>query len=63
MHQRIEPHKTKLHPLPAMDINESSTTGNADVISTILKGLNLLMSKNKLIETMKLVSGDQLSIA
>ena len=63
MHQKIEPHKSELHPLPAMDINESSTTGNADVISTIMKELNLPMNKDKLVDTIKLVSGDQLSIA
>jgi hypothetical protein len=62
-HQKIEPHKTELHPLPAMNINESSTTGNAEVISMIMKELNLPMNKDKLVETIKLVAGDQLSIA
>jgi hypothetical protein len=45
MHQKIEPHKTELHPLPAMNINELLTTGNAKVISMIMKELNLLMNK------------------
>jgi hypothetical protein len=61
--KKIEVHKTELHPLPAMDINELSTSGNADVIAVIKKELNIWLSKDKILETVKLVAGDQLSIA
>jgi hypothetical protein len=60
---QIGTHKTELCPLPAMNINESSTAGNADVINTIMKELNIPMKKDKFIETIKLISGDQLSVA
>jgi hypothetical protein len=62
-HQKIEAHKSELYPLPAMNINESSVTGNADVINTIMKELNLPISKDEVVDTIKLISGDQLSIA
>jgi hypothetical protein len=61
--KKIEVHKTDLHPLPAMNINESSTSGNADVIAAIMKELNIQLSKDEFVETVKLVAGDQLSIA
>jgi hypothetical protein len=63
MPNKIEVHKTDLHPLLAMNINESSTSGNADIIAAIMKELNIQLSKDKLVKTVKLVAGDQLSIA
>jgi hypothetical protein len=63
MPNKIEVHKTDLHPLPAMNINESSTSRNADIIAVIMKELNIQLSKDELVETVKLVAGDQLSIA
>jgi hypothetical protein len=62
-HQKIEPHKSELYPLPTMNIDESSTMGNAEVINAIMKELNIPLNKDEFVETIKLISGDQLSIA
>ncbi|TFY80542.1 hypothetical protein EWM64_g3470 [Hericium alpestre] len=58
---KIEVHKTDIHPLPAMNINEASTSGNAQVIDAILKELGL--KDLQVSEFAKLIAGDQLSIA
>ncbi|TFY77962.1 hypothetical protein EWM64_g6050 [Hericium alpestre] len=59
--QAIEVHKTDIHPLPAMDINEASTSGNAKVMEAIMKELGL--DEAQIADHLKLVTGDQLSIA
>jgi len=56
MHQKIEPHKSELHPLPAMNIDKSSTTGNAEVINAIMKELNIPMTKDEFVKTIKFIS-------
>ena len=38
---KIELYKTEVYPLPAMNINELSTSRNAEVIDTILKELHI----------------------
>ncbi|KAH9161003.1 hypothetical protein EDB89DRAFT_1861941 [Lactarius sanguifluus] len=60
---RIDVHKSEIHPLPAMNINEASTMGNAEVINVVMEELNIDTSKPEFCENMKLVAGDQLSIA
>ncbi|KAH9033154.1 hypothetical protein EDB83DRAFT_2229397, partial [Lactarius deliciosus] len=60
---RIDVHKSEIHPLPAMNINEASTMGNAEVIDTVMEELNVDTSKPDFCENLKLVAGDQLSIA
>ncbi|KAH8992310.1 hypothetical protein EDB86DRAFT_3103560 [Lactarius hatsudake] len=60
---RIEVHKSKIHPLPAMNINEASTMGNAEVIDAVMEELNIDTSKPEFCETLRPVAGDQLSIA
>jgi hypothetical protein len=55
-------HRTKLHPLPAWDIDESSITGNAEVIDAMLEELGV-KDDPKLQNIVKLIGGDQLSIA
>ncbi|KAH9011428.1 hypothetical protein EDB83DRAFT_2234081 [Lactarius deliciosus] len=60
---RIDVHKSEIHPLPAMNINEASTMGNAEVIDAVMEELNVDTSKPEFCENLKLVAGDQLSIA
>ncbi|KAH9015410.1 hypothetical protein EDB84DRAFT_1671051 [Lactarius hengduanensis] len=60
---RIDVHKSEIHPLPAMNINEASTMGNAEVIDAVMEELNVDASKPEFCENLKLVAGDQLSIA
>lgn len=59
---KIEVHKTSLHPLPAMNIDESTITGNAEVVEAILSELKVkdLLAHAGLV---KIFTGDQLSIA
>lgn len=57
---QIPVHKTETYPLPAMNIDESSTVGNAEVIDTIFKELDYGPDTHKIV---KVVDGDQLSIA
>ncbi|KAH9034580.1 hypothetical protein EDB85DRAFT_2144231 [Lactarius pseudohatsudake] len=60
---QIDVHKSEIHPLPAMNINEASTMGNAEVIDAVMEELNVDTSKPDFCENLKLVAGDQLSIA
>ena len=60
---RIEVHKSEIHPLPAMNINEASTIGNAEVIDAVMEELGVDTSKPDFCKNLKLVAGDQLSIA
>ena len=55
--------KTEPYPLPAMQIDESSTTGNAEVIDAIWKELNYDVASPKFFETTQPAFGDQLSIS
>ena len=59
---KIKPYKLQLHPLPAWNIDESSITGNADVIEAI--GNELQLDKvPEAVEHVQFLAGDQLSIA
>ncbi len=58
-----EPTKTEVYPLPAFPINESSTSGNAEVITAILDELRLDPDSRKFHGRLTFVAGDQLSIA
>jgi hypothetical protein len=63
---RIDIHKTPLHPLPGMNIDESTIVGNAEVVEAILKELGLLGPNGDLelnYKIIKIFAGDQLSIA
>ena len=60
---KIKLHKTNVFPLPAMNINESSTAGNAEVMEAVLQELHLDMSMSEFAREIKLVAGDQLSLA
>ena len=59
---KIELHKTPLHPLPAWNIDESSITGNVEVDEAISKELNLNKSPT-FGDRLRFYAGDQLSIA
>ncbi|KAI0697950.1 hypothetical protein C8T65DRAFT_813442 [Cerioporus squamosus] len=60
---KIPVHQTDPMPLPAMHIDESSTTGNADVLTEIFKELEQDMSSPEFARYVKLICGDQLSIS
>ncbi|KAJ3540608.1 hypothetical protein NM688_g6203 [Phlebia brevispora] len=60
---QIDVHKTDVYPLPAMDIDESSTSGNAEVVDAIYTELGLDLNSAEFFETCRIVNGDQLSIA
>ncbi|KAJ7762332.1 hypothetical protein DFH07DRAFT_867516 [Mycena maculata] len=60
--EKIELHKTPLHPLPAWNIDESTIIGNAEVAEAIYKELKVKgLSHWKWV--VKILAGDQLSIA
>lgn len=61
---KIDLHKTPLHPLPGMNIDESTIVGNAEVVEAILRELGILNMEGKLdFDIIKIFAGDQLSIA
>jgi hypothetical protein len=60
---RIEVHKSEIYPLPAMNINEASTVGNAEVIDAVMEELSVDTSKPEFCGNLRLIAGDQLSIA
>ena len=62
MVDKIKPHKSELHPLPAWNIDESLITGNAEVIEAINKELWLDQVPGAA-EHVQFLAGDQLSIA
>ncbi len=55
--------KSEIFCLPLFPIDESSNTGNAEVIEATFDELRLNLDEKKFSETLKFVSGDQLSIA
>lgn len=61
--RKISLHKTVFHPLPSMNIDESSITGNAEVIEAMCKELQMKSKAPEFMTHAKLFAGDQLSIA
>jgi hypothetical protein len=59
---KIELHKTALHPLPPMNIDESTIIGNADVVEAVTDELELKKCDSWL-RRVRFFAGDQLSIA
>ncbi|KAJ7016173.1 hypothetical protein C8F04DRAFT_1282418 [Mycena alexandri] len=59
----IEVHKTTLHPLPAMEIDESSITGNVEVIEEIMRVLGFKRDDPDYGKYVQILGGDQLTIA
>jgi hypothetical protein len=60
--EKIKVHTTKLHPLPAWNIDESTITGNAEVVAEINKELRLSEVPGSQ-ERVRFLAGDQMSIA
>lgn len=58
-------HVTDIYPLPSMEIDESSNTGNAEVVDTMFDELEYDEDNPDLMSTgtVKIISGDQLSIS
>ncbi|KAK7027796.1 hypothetical protein R3P38DRAFT_3315316 [Favolaschia claudopus] len=59
----IEVHKTPLHPLPAMEIDESSITGNVEVVEEIMRVLGFKPDDPEYGKYVQIIAGDQLTIA
>jgi len=59
----IEVHKTDVHPLPAFEVDESSTVGNVEVNDCIDDELRLDQDKPEYNRLVCLNAGDQLTIA
>ncbi|KAI0763972.1 hypothetical protein BD413DRAFT_483338 [Trametes elegans] len=60
---RISPHKTEIFPMPAMEIDESSTTGNAKVLDAMFAEMGYDTQSSDFRENIRIVFGDQLSMA
>lgn len=60
---KIPVHKTDIHPLPAMELDESSITGNVEVKDSIETELGVDSSKPEYYSYLRLFAGDQLTIA
>ncbi|THG97024.1 hypothetical protein EW026_g4916 [Hermanssonia centrifuga] len=61
--EKIPVHKTDTYPLPTKNIDESSITGNAEVIDTIFQELGYNDTNAKACGKVKIVHGDQLSVS
>lgn len=61
--ETIDVHVTSIHPLPAMEIDENSTTGNIEVIEAIDTELELDHEDPEYTKYVKIIAGDQLTIA
>ncbi|EGN93325.1 hypothetical protein SERLA73DRAFT_126817 [Serpula lacrymans var. lacrymans S7.3] len=59
---KIEVHKTTLHPLSAMDIDESTIVGNSEVVEAIMDEIGVQANNPIHSEKLKIFAGDQLSI-
>ncbi|KAK7033871.1 hypothetical protein R3P38DRAFT_3186109 [Favolaschia claudopus] len=59
----IDVHQTPLHPLPAMEIDESSITGNVEVVEEIMRTLDLKTDDPEYGKYVQIIAGDQLTIA
>ncbi|KAI0721793.1 hypothetical protein C8Q72DRAFT_877971 [Fomitopsis betulina] len=60
---KIPIHTTKVFPLPTMEIDESTIVGNAEVVESMFSAIGLDMASETFTRTVKLIAGDQLSIA
>ncbi|KAH9915138.1 uncharacterized protein B0H18DRAFT_1042454 [Fomitopsis serialis] len=60
---KIPVHTTEVFPLPTMEIDESTIVGNAEVTRSMFSAVGLDMASDSFTRTVKLIAGDQLSIA
>ncbi len=63
MPDQIPMHTTETFPLPAKNIDESSVTGNVEVIDTIFKKLGYKKNSHKFRNTVKMMNRDQLLVS
>ncbi|KAF8218134.1 hypothetical protein K438DRAFT_1702685 [Mycena galopus ATCC 62051] len=61
--EKIDVHKTPIHPLPTMEIDESTIIGNIEVIEEITRVLGVKPDDPDYAKYLQLTAGDQLSIA
>ncbi|KAF8890919.1 hypothetical protein BD779DRAFT_1438147, partial [Infundibulicybe gibba] len=61
--ETIDVHQTQLHPLPAMEIDENTITGNIEIVEEINTELHLDTASEEHTKYVKLIAGDQLTIA
>ncbi|KAI0707558.1 hypothetical protein C8T65DRAFT_576601 [Cerioporus squamosus] len=61
--QPIPLHKTEIFPMPAMNIDESSTVGNAAVLDAMFTEMGHDVKAPEFNEEVRIVFGDQLSMA
>ncbi|KAI5822271.1 hypothetical protein K523DRAFT_358499 [Schizophyllum commune Tattone D] len=59
----IDVHRTALHPLPAMEIDENKVTGNIEIIEAIMKELDLDVNSPEHTRLVTIIAEDQLTIA
>ncbi len=59
----IEVHRTPIHPLPSMEIDESTITGNVEIIEAINTELHVKHKEDEDPKYVQIVAGDQLTIA
>ncbi|KAJ6624223.1 hypothetical protein B0H10DRAFT_2162254 [Mycena sp. CBHHK59/15] len=60
---QIALHRTPIHPVPAMEIDENSTKGNIEVIEATNTELELDEDDPNYAKYVKIIAGDQLTIA
>lgn len=60
---KIPVHTTEVFPLPTMEIDESTIIDNAKVVESMFSAIGLDMASESFMRTVKLIAGDQLSIA
>lgn len=61
--ESIPLHRTEVYPLRAMNIEEMTIKGNAEVLKTIFEELSYDADSSALTDMVKVVFGDQLSVA
>ncbi|KAF8952570.1 hypothetical protein BDZ97DRAFT_1768339 [Flammula alnicola] len=61
--ETIAVHKTTVHPLPSMEIDENTITGNIQIIEEINAELKLDPENAEYQKYIKIIAGDQLTIA
>ncbi|KAJ6456523.1 hypothetical protein C8R45DRAFT_1056470 [Mycena sanguinolenta] len=61
--ETISVHKSAIHPLPSMEIDENSITGNIDVVRATNESLGLNVDDPEYMKYIKIIAGDQLTIA
>lgn len=61
--ETIDVHLSTVHPLPTMEIDENSTTGNVEVIEAINAELRINTDSPDYVKYVTIIAGDQLTIA